>query len=67
MKNLLEPDNYDLKKEFDYPPMKKSIEMYKERVNARWAKVARSIKRAFTQYGVLAMVGFVGTVATCHS
>lgn len=59
MKNLLEPDNYDLKKEFDYPPMKKSIETYKERVNARWAKVSFRIKSAFKFISLILVVGII--------
>lgn len=59
MKNLLEPDNYDLKKGFDYPPMKKSIEMYKERANARWAKVSKMAKRALTNWSLVAVLGLV--------
>lgn len=55
------------KKNNFYRPAVKSIEMYRQRVNEKWAKVSKMVKRACTNWSLLAMVGFVGTVASCHA
>ncbi len=42
-----------------WPPQKKSIELYKERINEAWKKVGASVKRITTQTSILLALGFV--------
>jgi hypothetical protein len=60
----IDPDNYELKRDFAYPPSEKTILSYKRRINERWAKKGTSIKRAFTKYSIMFAVGLVALKCT---